>query len=663
MPSSTTTNTEQEARTEGIAQPYKFLDYYRRNDRQLFFGRERETETFVSDIVTARLVILFAKTGSGKSSLLNAGVRPRLEELDYHTFWIRVEQDPTEAALTAFRRENFCLDRKPFVECLKGIVRQLSKPVVLFFDQFEEFFLVPASLESEALQRFKLAAQRFVGDIGKLYRDRESGVHIVFSMREEFFHEMDVFRSEIPTIFSAESSLRLRWLDDNQARAAITQPALAAGVSFTEEFTSALIEDLKDSEREGIEPARLQIVCDTIWAKKCFDLEAYRALGRAKGILGSRLEKDIASNLADAELEAFERLLPELTHSERRTKRVRGVEEIEQSLKVAPGSLDEVIAKLEKLRLVVKSKHSTGVFIEWTSDYVAGRARSLKDYVRGTLLERLLHRVRDKAEAKMKELGDNAQPRDLSTIEQGAEDKSETLYMARKDFEEISRDAHLLPRLSTDDARFLLRAALEHGEHLTLWFRKAANAQVDPWQVLRKRITQEDTQSKQSVNSVRLLGEIGSISNDSTQTRALELLKLAMEQRDLADDALEAAARIGTEGAVQLLADALTRDDLAERSIAMLRQLEYVAGHSVAWADSRCAGPGLFSGGEGPEPHCGRPRPRQGARSKTSAGCIARQAWHRFVPPCIGKRNRDAILVAKSGGIRRPRLADSPGFG
>ena len=142
-----------------------------------------------------------------------------------------MEQDPAEAAVTAFRRENFCLDGKPFVECLKDIVRELSKPVVLFFDQFEEFFLVPTSLEPEAVRRFKLAAQRFVADVGKLYRDRESGVHIVFSMREEFFHEMDVFRSEIPTIFGAESSLRLRWLDDDQARAC-NHLACASGWGF-----------------------------------------------------------------------------------------------------------------------------------------------------------------------------------------------------------------------------------------------------------------------------------------------------------------------------------------------------------------------------------------------------------------------------------------------
>ncbi len=499
---------EQEVEAKGIAQPYKFLDYYRKNDRQLFFGRERETATLVSDIVTARLVILFAKTGSGKSSLINAGVRPRLEDLDYHTFWIRVEQDPTEAARTAFRTQDFSFDpKKQFVECLNEIVRQLGKPVVLFFDQFEEFFLVPGTLESEALRKFKVAAQRFVADVGKLHRDRESGVHIVFSMREEFFHEMDVFRAEIPTIFGAESSLRLRWLDDDQARAAITQPALAAGVSFSEEFTSALIEDMKESERvrEGVEPARLQIVCDTIWANKCFDLEAYRALGGAKGILESRIEKDIATNLADGELKHFEKLLPELTHRERQTKLIRGVEEIEQSLKVAPGYLDAVIAKLEKLRLVVKSKHSTGVFIEWTSDYVAGRARSLEDYVRGILLERLLHKFRDKAEAKMRDLGDSAQPRDLSTVEADAEDEFETLSMAR-----------------------------------------------------------------------RLLSEIGAISNGSTQTKALELLKLAMEQRDLANDALKAAAQaaqIGSEGAVQLLADALTHDDLAAETIRLLRQL------------------------------------------------------------------------------------------
>jgi hypothetical protein len=51
--------------------------------------------------------------------------------------------------------------------------------------------------------------------------------------------------------------------------------------------------------------------------------------------------------------------------------------------------------------------------------------------------------------------------------------------MVREDFEAISRRASAA-HLSTDDV-CLFRAALVHGDHLTLWFRKAANAQVDTW--------------------------------------------------------------------------------------------------------------------------------------------------------------------------------------
>jgi Novel STAND NTPase 1/SIR2-like domain len=524
--------------------PYKFLDYYRESDAPIFFGRRKETNILVADIITTRLVILFAKTGTGKSSLINAGVRPRLHEEGYVTFWIRVEDDPAQAARKVFRDEvpqAFTpeINNKPLSEQLQAVVNFLKKPAVLFFDQFEEFFI---HRDEEAARRFAEVAQVFIKEVGKIYRNRQTDVSIVFAMREEFFHEMDVFRDEIPSIFHNDSTLRLRWFDDDQAREAIVLPAHDAGLEFSPELVSLIIDELRQSPK-GIEPAQLQIVCDTLWAERYFDLDgAFESrFGRVKGILKSRLEKDIATNLADDELAAFEKLLPELTHSERQTKRVRAVDGIEQSLKVAPGSLDAVIAKLEELRLVVKSKHSTGVFIEWTSDYVAGRARSLKNYVQFILLERLLHKFRDKAEAKMRDVGDSAEPRDLSTVE-GAEDEFETLSMAR-----------------------------------------------------------------------RLLGEIGAISNGSTQTKALELLKLAMEQRDLANDALEATAQIGSEGAVQLLADALTHDDLAERTIALLRQLRTSPAIRVLaqTVDARgpfslAAGTALSGIAKDPDPHRAR---------------------------------------------------------
>lgn len=105
-------------------------------------------------------------------------------------------------------------EAKSLEEMLRNIVKVLKKPVVVFFDQFEEFF----KIENKKQQK------DFISNIGKLYRDRDSGVYTVFSMREEFFVEMDIFRDEIPSIFHNNSSLRLRPFTEKQAREAIVKP-------------------------------------------------------------------------------------------------------------------------------------------------------------------------------------------------------------------------------------------------------------------------------------------------------------------------------------------------------------------------------------------------------------------------------------------------------
>ena len=92
-------------------------------------------------------------------------------------------------------------DRPTLPEELCAASAALERPLVIFFDQFEEFFI----RFSGAAGADRVAA--FVGDIAALYRDRNSGVHVVFSMREEYFVEMDTFRSEIPSIFHNDSNL------------------------------------------------------------------------------------------------------------------------------------------------------------------------------------------------------------------------------------------------------------------------------------------------------------------------------------------------------------------------------------------------------------------------------------------------------------------------
>lgn len=86
-------------------EPYKYLDYYTSEDAELFFGREAEVQRMVGEILSSRLLVLFSPSGSGKTSLINAGVRPALEALDYRTVYVRLDTDPVDAAQQAIRQD------------------------------------------------------------------------------------------------------------------------------------------------------------------------------------------------------------------------------------------------------------------------------------------------------------------------------------------------------------------------------------------------------------------------------------------------------------------------------------------------------------------------------------------------------------------------------
>jgi len=63
--------------------PYKFLDYYDEQDRDLFFGREEEAISVLQFLLAHRLLILFGQSGVGKTSLLKAAIMPELTHRGY----------------------------------------------------------------------------------------------------------------------------------------------------------------------------------------------------------------------------------------------------------------------------------------------------------------------------------------------------------------------------------------------------------------------------------------------------------------------------------------------------------------------------------------------------------------------------------------------------
>ena len=70
---------------------FKLLDSYTKEDKEIFFGRKKETEAVYQLTLKARLLLLYGPTGVGKSSLLQCGLANRFE--NWEALFIRREDN------------------------------------------------------------------------------------------------------------------------------------------------------------------------------------------------------------------------------------------------------------------------------------------------------------------------------------------------------------------------------------------------------------------------------------------------------------------------------------------------------------------------------------------------------------------------------------------
>lgn len=281
------------------ARPYKFLDYYTERDASLFFGREHEVDAICSQILAHRSFILHGRSGVGKSSILRAGLMPKLKAQGHRVFVIRSFTDPVHQMVSML--SDVCgvgpgEDTGAVLDHLIGRVDD-GRYVIFFLDQFEEFF----SLLAEDARRHFLSVARELaaGDLP---------VRLVFALREDLLAEMSQLKAAIPEIFHHE--YRLKRLNREQAELAITGPARSVGCHYEPQLVDRLLEDIGGAG--GVDPPQLQIVCDNLYdsrdEKGSISLEAYEGLGGAARILAGYLERVLRRFNAD-DLQATKRIL------------------------------------------------------------------------------------------------------------------------------------------------------------------------------------------------------------------------------------------------------------------------------------------------------------------------------------------------------------------
>lgn len=279
---------------------------FQENDRNLFFGRNTDIKNLTELIVLEKLVVLFSKSGYGKSSLLNAGVIPRLTEKEkFQVLSIRLNEqakNPVDlmkyhlkgkANNTNFLASKFNIPSElpdDLIAILWFYCKSIqlsdktSKALVLVFDQFEELFNFSNSeIEFFAGTLATLLNLNMPETVRKFLRkklDSDKGhfteeetdrlleplnLKVVFSLRNDRLSLLNQLKGSLPAVF--KKTYELQPLDETEALEALLEPAEKEGdfaspmFTYSEDAISLILNSLKDKENKRIETFQLQLIC------------------------------------------------------------------------------------------------------------------------------------------------------------------------------------------------------------------------------------------------------------------------------------------------------------------------------------------------------------------------------------------------------------------
>jgi WD40 repeat protein len=368
--------------------PYKGLNAFDDSelDALLFFGREREREIVVANLIASRLTVLYGPSGVGKSSLLRAAVARSLRELPEEPLVVvfsRWSENPAAALAEAIGEAGGAVWNGSLVDALERA--QSRRDLYLVLDQTEEYFLYhaddggPGSF-AEALPAVLTAPYR---------------VNVLVSLREDSLAKLDRFTGRIPGLFG--NTLRLDRLDREAARAAIVRP-IERFVELTGEAVTVeleLVERVLDDVGAGqIEPALgglgavgvgedgtrieapyLQLVMQRLWEEEraagsdVLRVATLERLGGAQHIVEEHLEGAMAE-LSDPEKEVAARLFNHLV-TPSGTKIAHEASDLADFGRVSVEDLQPVLATLADRRILRSLEEGGGVRYEIFHDVLA----------------------------------------------------------------------------------------------------------------------------------------------------------------------------------------------------------------------------------------------------------------------------------------------------
>ena len=270
--------------------PYKGLQAFQTSDVADFFGRDDLVERLHGLLTRQRLVAVVGPSGSGKSSIVKAGLLPRLAG-DRHPPLVTEMYPgayPFDSLARALRSvavvdvaisDQLLADRHGLCRVLDSVFPDDVTDVVLVIDQFEELFAAVASESVRAL---------FLDSIATAVTDPGSRLRVVVTLRADFF-DRPLRYAEFGGLVE-DGLVPVAMPGEDGLAAAIELPAKAVGIRVDAGLVSEMVRDVAD-EPGGL--PLLQYALTDLFESRDSDtltVEAYRASGGVLGSLATRAE-------------------------------------------------------------------------------------------------------------------------------------------------------------------------------------------------------------------------------------------------------------------------------------------------------------------------------------------------------------------------------------
>ncbi len=277
--------------------PWLGLDSFTEETRSYFYGREEEVAELGRRVQRKRLTVLFGQSGLGKTSILRAGIVPRLRPLGYCPVYVRIDYSPDSPspaeqikkaifratqASGQWTQAGAAVEGESLWEFLHhrdDVLRDATgKSLIplLIFDQFEEIFTL-AQTDEFGRRR----AAEFLADLADLVENRppravearidrdESAAEqfdftredyrILIALREDYLAHLEGVKGEMPSI--TQNRMRLARMTGAQALDAVVKPG---GALVNEEIAESIVRfvaggsELRNAE---VEPSLLSLIC------------------------------------------------------------------------------------------------------------------------------------------------------------------------------------------------------------------------------------------------------------------------------------------------------------------------------------------------------------------------------------------------------------------